>query len=131
MKSVRSDSVQYKWDGKVDLGVNARLKNAFLDPFLIVLETVADALSLASEFAASMLGLANFKKIKIKHTRMHRTKLLICLTGLLKIFCYYLSEVSKKIQKVSLHPMLHSCDGTNFKVQYEKTFKILANSMQP
>lgn len=57
MKITRSQSetTQCKMSGKVDLGVDVRLKNIILDPILTVYEAVINFLSLASEFATSML----------------------------------------------------------------------------
>uniref|UniRef100_A0A0R3RU85 PHB domain-containing protein n=1 Tax=Elaeophora elaphi TaxID=1147741 RepID=A0A0R3RU85_9BILA len=52
----QSDTAQRKMGAKVDLGVDIRLKNVILDAILTAYEAVINSLSLASEFAASMLG---------------------------------------------------------------------------
>ncbi|CAG9531850.1 unnamed protein product [Cercopithifilaria johnstoni] len=51
----QSETTQCKMSGKMDLGVNIRLKNIILDSILTVYETIVNFLSLANEFAASML----------------------------------------------------------------------------
>ncbi|VIO92790.1 Uncharacterized protein BM_BM533 [Brugia malayi] len=51
----QSETTQCKMSGKVDLGVDIRLKNIILDPILTVYETIINSLSLASEIAASIL----------------------------------------------------------------------------
>ncbi|VDN37370.1 unnamed protein product [Gongylonema pulchrum] len=56
----KSDGRQFEMAGKVDVGIDARVKNRMLDPFLTIYDTFTDAISLASEFAASMLGHVNF-----------------------------------------------------------------------
>uniref|UniRef100_A0A915PLH4 Uncharacterized protein n=1 Tax=Setaria digitata TaxID=48799 RepID=A0A915PLH4_9BILA len=58
-KAIRSqsDTTQCKMDGKVNLGVDVRLKNAIFDVILTVYEIIMESVSLASEYASTMLRL--------------------------------------------------------------------------
>lgn len=52
----QSETIQCKMSGKVDLGVDVRLKNIIPDSILTVYEIIINSLSIASWFASSVLG---------------------------------------------------------------------------
>ncbi|VDK69684.1 unnamed protein product [Litomosoides sigmodontis] len=52
----QSETIQCKMSGKVDLGIDIRLKNTIPDSVLTVYEIINNSLSLASWFASSVLG---------------------------------------------------------------------------